>query len=83
MEEAKEVYPGITVDPQVRFGKPVLKGTRIDVALILDLLSAGTTPVEFMRQYHVDENQIRTALGYAAQVMRHKRPRRRVGSISH
>ena len=36
-----EVYPGITMDPGVRFGKPCIKGTRIDVATVLGRFAAG------------------------------------------
>ena len=37
VEEAitTQVYPGITMDPSVRFGKPCLAGTRIDVATVV------------------------------------------------
>jgi len=38
-----EVYPGITMDPGVRFGKPCIKGTRIDVATLYSVdLPPGT-----------------------------------------
>ena len=36
-----EVYPGITMDPGVRFGKPCIKVTKIDVATVLGRFAAG------------------------------------------
>ncbi len=36
-----EVYPGITMDPAIRFGKPCITGTRIDVATVLGGLPRG------------------------------------------
>jgi uncharacterized protein (DUF433 family) len=36
-----EVFPGISMDPDVRFGKPCLSGTRIDVATVVGALAAG------------------------------------------
>jgi uncharacterized protein (DUF433 family) len=62
----KEVAPGITVDQHVRFGKPVLKGTRVDVATVLYQLAAGVTIDEFAREYAVTAEAIRSAIGYAA-----------------
>ena len=41
----------ISVDPKVRFGKPCIKGTRIAVADILNLLIAGYTIEEIPKQY--------------------------------
>lgn len=38
-----EVFPGISMDPDVRFGKPCLTGTRIDVATIVGAVAAGDT----------------------------------------
>ncbi|MEO5742719.1 MAG: DUF433 domain-containing protein [Vicinamibacterales bacterium] len=34
-----EVFPGISMDPDVRFGKPCLSGTRIDVATVVGALA--------------------------------------------
>ena len=36
-----EIFPGISIDPHVRFGKPCLTGTRIDVATLMGALAAG------------------------------------------
>ena len=34
-----EIFPGISVDPDVRFGKPCIKGTRMDVATVVGLFA--------------------------------------------
>ncbi len=36
-----EIFPGISMDPGIRFGKPCLTGTRIDVATVMGALAAG------------------------------------------
>ena len=41
----------ITLDPQVRFGKPCIRGTRIAVGDILHLLAAGYTVDDIPKQY--------------------------------
>ena len=41
----------ITVDPKVLVGKPVVKGTRLAVEFILDLLAAGWTEAEVLEGY--------------------------------
>lgn len=66
---AVEIAPRITVDPQVRFGKPVVKGTRVPVAVILDELAAGTTVEDIAREYGITLEDIRAVLRYAAEVI--------------
>ncbi|MDA8336149.1 MAG: DUF433 domain-containing protein [Peptococcaceae bacterium] len=39
----KEIMPGITIDPGIRGGKPVLSGTRVPVDLILGKLAGGAS----------------------------------------
>jgi uncharacterized protein (DUF433 family) len=41
----------ISIDPQVCFGKPCIKGTRIWVSLILDFLASGETEAEILAAY--------------------------------
>ncbi|MFQ5899541.1 MAG: DUF433 domain-containing protein [Candidatus Methylomirabilia bacterium] len=64
-----EIAPRITVDSQVRFGKPVIKGTRVPVAVILDELAAGTTMEDTAREYRVTLEDIRAVLRYVAEVI--------------
>jgi uncharacterized protein (DUF433 family) len=58
----------IVVDERVLRGKPVIKGTRISVELVLDLLSSGLTVEEILRQYpHLKREDILACLEYAKQ----------------
>ena len=46
----------IIVDPNILVGKPVIKGTRIPVELIIDLLARGYSKEQIMQQYdHITE----------------------------
>ena len=69
-----EIFPGISVDPGIRFGKPCLAGTRMDVATIIDALGAGESYEDVERAYQVTREQILTALRYAAHVAAHQPP---------
>jgi uncharacterized protein (DUF433 family) len=57
----------ITSDPKVCSGKPCLKGTRIPVHMILDLLAAGETGDGIRKAYpDVTDDDIRACISYAA-----------------
>ncbi|HHE45970.1 MAG TPA: DUF433 domain-containing protein [Candidatus Moranbacteria bacterium] len=60
----------IIVNPKIRFGKPCIRGTRIAVTDILNLLKAGYTIKEIPTQYPgITTADVRAALRYAAQVL--------------
>lgn len=40
-EKGIEIFPGVSLDPGIRFGKPCLAGTRIDIATVVGALGAG------------------------------------------
>lgn len=44
----------IIVDPHIHFGKPVIKGTRITVQNVLELIKEGLTFDQIMRDYYPD-----------------------------
>jgi uncharacterized protein (DUF433 family) len=69
-----EVFPGISMDPDVRFGKPCLSGTRIDVATVVGALAAGESTDTVASEYSLTPAQIRSALAYAAHVAAHLPP---------
>jgi len=63
-----EVFPGISMDPTIRFGKPCLAGTRIDVATILGELASGASAEDIEAEYRLTREQITAALRYGTQV---------------
>jgi len=69
-----EVFPGISMDPGVRFGKPCLTGTRIDVATVVAALGAGESFESVQEAYELRREQILNALRYAAHVAAHLPP---------
>ena len=69
-----EVFPGIVMDPKIRFGKPCIAGTRIDVATILAGLASGTSTEELITEYQLTREQILAALRYAAHIAAHLPP---------
>jgi uncharacterized protein (DUF433 family) len=69
-----EVFPGISMDPDVRFGKPCLTGTRIDVATIVGALAAGESADTLAAGYSLTIDQVRSALAYVAHVAAHLPP---------
>jgi uncharacterized protein (DUF433 family) len=57
----------ITVDPKVMVGKPVIKGTRITVELIVQLLANGATETEILEDYpDLEKADIKAALLFAS-----------------
>lgn len=64
----------ISIDPNVLVGKPVIKGTRISVELVVELLGRGWSEKELMEQYdHITPDDIHACLMYAADVLKSER----------
>jgi uncharacterized protein (DUF433 family) len=49
--EDSELLLRVTVDPEVMAGKPVIRGTRLTVEYVLNLLAHGMTPEEILDEY--------------------------------
>lgn len=61
----------IEANPKVMVGKPVIKGTRITVELLLRQLAQGLTPQEILHNYpHLKVADIQAAITYAAELVR-------------
>jgi uncharacterized protein (DUF433 family) len=60
----------IEINPTIMTGKPVIKGTRITVELVLEKLAAGETIEEILTSYpHLNRDQILACLEYAHRSM--------------
>lgn len=59
----------LIVDPDILSGKPVIRGTRISVELILELLAAGTSQTEILNNYPgLQHEDLLACLAYASQL---------------
>ena len=65
----REILKGITIQKNVRFGKPVITGTRVPVDLVIGKVAGGMTIEDVMREYDLTQRQVRDALRYAAAVV--------------
>jgi uncharacterized protein (DUF433 family) len=62
----EKVMDRIVIDSEVLFGKPVIKGTRIPVYLMIELLGNGLSETEVLYQYPtLKKENIKAALLYA------------------
>lgn len=63
----------ISIDPNVCFGKPCIRGTRIWVSLILDFLANGMSFDDILAEYpQLTEEDIRASLAYGAEMSRER-----------
>ncbi|MEO6682305.1 MAG: DUF433 domain-containing protein [Ginsengibacter sp.] len=61
----------IEISPKIMMGKPVIKGTRITVELILEKLSFGETEEEILQAHpHITKKDIKAALAFAAESLK-------------
>ena len=59
----------VIIDPEIMHGKPVIKGTRIPVYIILNLLAGGLSEEEVLREYpDLTKEDIHACLEYAAEL---------------
>jgi uncharacterized protein (DUF433 family) len=64
----------IVVDQKILVGKPIIKGTRIAVEFVVDLLARGWTVEEILKEYdHLTREDIRACLAYASELLRTER----------
>ena len=62
----------ITSNPDIGGGRPIVRGTRMRVQDILDLLANGASVAEVLQDYpYLEEADIRAALAYAANALDH------------
>ncbi|MEX2703021.1 MAG: DUF433 domain-containing protein [Candidatus Baldrarchaeia archaeon] len=59
----------IVIDPEVRHGKPVIKGTRVPVDIILGSLAGGMSVEEVAEEYGITREDVLAAIEYAAKIV--------------
>lgn len=59
----------IVIDPKIRHGKPVIKGTRVPLDVILGSLAGGMEIMEIVVEYDLEREDVLAALGYAAKIV--------------
>ena len=64
-----QISPRIVVDPQVRFGRPVIEGTRVPVELLVGKLAGGMSIDDLVDEYQVTREDVLAALAYAARAV--------------
>ncbi len=62
----------IIIDPKILFGKPVFKGTRIPISIVLKMLRDGATFQKILNEYpRLTEDDIKAALDYSVFIVDH------------
>lgn len=64
-----EIAPRISINEKIRFGKPVITGTRVPVDLVIGKLAGGMTFEEIMVEYEITREDILAALDYASKIL--------------
>jgi uncharacterized protein (DUF433 family) len=63
----------ISINPNICFGKPCIRGTRIWVSLILDLMANGMSIEEILKEYPpLTKEDIRATIAYGAEMSRER-----------
>ena len=69
----EELLSRISINPQICFGKPCIRGHRIWVSLILDYLASGMTIRELLDQYPgIEEADVLACIAYGAEMARER-----------
>ena len=70
----EQLLQRITIDPNVCFGKPCIRGHRIWVSLVLDLLANGTSAEEILKDYYPDleREDILACIAYGSEMTRER-----------
>lgn len=70
---SSQLLSRISIDPNICFGKPCIKGHRIWVSLILDFLASGMTMAEIIKEYpQLQTEDILACIAYGAEMSRER-----------
>jgi uncharacterized protein (DUF433 family) len=69
----EEIADRIVIDPDVMVGKPVIKGTRIPVYIIVEFVANGMTEKEILKEYpQLKKEDVKAALLYASKCLQNE-----------
>jgi len=69
----EELLSRISINPNICFGKPCIRGHRLWVSLILDYLASGMSQSELLAEYPgLEEADIRACIAYGAEMSRER-----------
>ncbi|HMD84661.1 MAG TPA: DUF433 domain-containing protein [Terriglobia bacterium] len=68
----EELLSRISINPEICFGKPCIRGHRIWVSLVLDFLASGMKMPEIMEEYGLEEADILACIAYGAEMARER-----------
>jgi uncharacterized protein (DUF433 family) len=67
-----ELLSRISINSQICFGKPCIRGRRIWVSLVLDFLASGMAIEEVMKQYNLERDDVLACIAYGAEMARER-----------
>lgn len=71
MAQREELLKRISIDPNICFGKPCIRGHRIWVSLVLDLLAEGLSIEDILKQYPgIEKEDIFACIAYGSEMSR-------------
>ncbi len=59
----------IIIDPEIRHGRPIIKGTRVPVEVILGSLAGGMEIQKIAEEYGIEREDVQAAIEYAARIV--------------
>lgn len=62
----------IVTDPKIRHGKPIIRGTRVSVDVVLGALAGGMTYDDVCKEYGIKREDVLAAIEYAAYIVAHE-----------
>ena len=69
---SEELLNRISINPQVCFGKPCIKGRRIWVSLVLDFLASDMSVERIMEEYDIEREDVLACIAYGAEMSRER-----------
>lgn len=70
--QRKDLLSRISIDPEICFGKPCIKGHRIRVSLMLDFLATGKNTKDLLAEYPGLEEAVLACIAYGAEMSRQR-----------